>query len=481
RETPGGLSRALGKSGPATFVIIGPLRRALTEEEAERLLSWVDGGGRLVVIDREPATELLPIVNDLRVAAQPSEEQPAPDLRADNLNALASGVSSVKPAQPTLLTNSVEQIMPSRFASRLYVHILNEAERKAEAERQNKKSAKGGIVFPTDVDDMGDEPPPKPTPTADAQEQPSQLAPAAVPSPASSHPTPERGGIGPSNEQTDVGTAVEELEGEMSETENASGKTANGTKADEEIAEGNEVMMPLAPVLHFTDERGALVADFRYGLGRIVVLSEPFIVANNGIRRADNLQLAVNLLTNGASQTEAGLLAFDEYHQGRGETHNQLLAYFAGTPVLAACGQLALIALVVIWSRGQRFARPLPAPHVDRRSKLEFVVSMAELQQRARAYDLAIENVYGRTHRALARYGGTDNNVPRTVIAERIAARAGIDRDEIERLMRACEDAINGAPISAKESLRLIARLRELERTLGITMRAREIKQAKTL
>ncbi|MDQ3754489.1 MAG: DUF4350 domain-containing protein, partial [Acidobacteriota bacterium] len=206
RETPGNLSRVMGKSQPAAFVIVGPLRRDLTEEEAERLLSWVDGGGRLVVIDREPATELLPIVNDLRVAAQPAEEQPAFDLRADNLNALTSGVSSVKPAQPTLLTNSVEQIMPTRFASRLYVHALSEAER----------------------------------------------------------------------------------------------------KVDEEAAEENEVMRPLAPVLHFTDERGALVADFRYGRGRIVVLSEPFIVANNGIRRADNLQLAVNLLTNGASRNDAG-------------------------------------------------------------------------------------------------------------------------------------------------------------------------------
>jgi len=481
RETPGGLSRALGKSGPATFVIIGPLRRALTEEEAERLLSWVDGGGRLVVIDREPATELLPIVDDLRVAAQPAEEQPRFDLRADDVNALISGVSSVKPTQPTLLTNSVEHLMPTRFASRLYVHVLSEAERKAEAERQNKKLAKGGIVFPTEADDKGDAPS-KPTPTADAQEQPSQPTPIAVPPPTSSHPMPEPGGgIGPSNEQTDVETTLEQLEAEMSETENASGKTSGGADADEEAAEGNEVMRPLAPVLHFTDERGALVVDYHYGWGRIVVLSDPFVVANNGIRRADNLQLAVNLLTNGASRNDAGLIVFDEYHQGRGETHNQLIAYFAGTPILAACGQLALIALVVVWSRGQRFARPLPAPRVDRRSKLEFVASMAELQQRARAYDLAIENVYGRTRRVLARYGGTDNNVPRTVIAERIAARAGIDRDEIERLMRACEDAINGAPISAKESLRLIARLRELERTLGITMRAREIKQAKTL
>jgi hypothetical protein len=143
--------------------------------------------------------------------------------------------------------------------------------------------------------------------------------------------------------------------------------------------------------------------------------------------------------------------------------------------------QLFLIAAAVAWTRGRRFARPLPAPRVDRRSKLEFVASMAELQQRARAFDLAIENVYGRTRRALARYGGADASAKRETIAAAVAARSGRSREEIESLMRECEDAINGAPITPRESLALVARLRELERTLGIRMRSREIRQARSL
>jgi hypothetical protein len=141
------------------------------------------------------------------------------------------------------------------------------------------------------------------------------------------------------------------------------------------------------------------------------------------------------------------------------------------------CAQLFLIAAAIVWTRGRRFARPLPAPRVDRRSKLEFVASMAELQQRARAFDLAIENIYGRTRRALARYGGSDVSAPRASVAAAVAARSGRSRDEIESLMRACEDAINGAPVTPRQSLALVASLRELERTLGIRMRAREIKQ----
>ena len=231
-----------------------------------------------------------------------------------------------------------------------------------------------------------------------------------------------------------------------------------------------------APVFLLTDEHGALVADYVAGRGHVIVVTDPFIVANNGIERADNLQLATNIITAGG-----GLIAFDEYHQGRAANENEFVVYFAGTPVLALCGQALLVVLAIVWTRGRRFARPLPAPRADRRSKLEFVASMAELQQRARAYDLALENVYARTRRALARYGGIQQNVPRTQIAARVAARSGQNQAELEALMRECEDAINGEPLKPARALTLVRRLRELERALGIRMRAREIKQAERL
>jgi hypothetical protein len=228
-----------------------------------------------------------------------------------------------------------------------------------------------------------------------------------------------------------------------------------------------------APVVNFSRENGALLVEYPHGNGRIVLLSDPFIMANNGISRADNLQLAVNVVTG-----NGGLVAFDEFHQGRSATHNALIQYFEGTPVMAICGQLALVGLMVIWSRGNRFARPLPLPQVDRRSSLEFVASMAELQQRARAHDLALENIYGRVRRVLVRYAGLNHNSPRAEIAARIAARSGLNQQKLETLMRNCEDAINGAPTNAKESLRMVRRLRQVESALGLRTRERDTKQA---
>ena len=228
-----------------------------------------------------------------------------------------------------------------------------------------------------------------------------------------------------------------------------------------------------APVVHLRAGNSVVLLDYLHGKGRIVLLSDPFIVANSGIGLKDNLQLALNLLA-----TSAGLIAFDEFHQGRATTHNPFVSYFAGTPVLAICGQLALLILLVVWTRGRRFARPLPLPQVDRRSSLEFVASMAELQQRARAFDLAIENVYSRTRRVLARYAGVDYNSPRTEIAARVAERSTLSVHQVETLMRQSEDAINGQEISERQSIQLVRRLREMEGALGLRMRSREVKQS---
>ncbi len=232
-----------------------------------------------------------------------------------------------------------------------------------------------------------------------------------------------------------------------------------------------------APVVHLTTAQSPLLLDYPHGQGKIILLSDSYMVANNGIALKDNLQLAINLLGAYPNSSSAGVIAFDEFHQGRTTTGNAFATYFAGTPVLAIAGQIVLLALLILWTRGRRFGRPVPLTQVDRRSSLEFVASMAELQQRAHAYDLAIENVYSRTRRVLARYAGVDYNSPRSEIAARVAARSTLNAHQVETLMRQSEEAINGGGMSERQSIHLVKRLREIENALGLRMRSREIKQ----
>lgn len=414
----------LGKEpvAPSTFVVIGELRREFSREESQSLLRWVATGGRLVLIDRSPESALLPTSGSWRVASEITEV-PGFDIRPDNEEAMTAGVKPLAPTQPTMLTRDVEQLLPSRFASRLHIYPLEDRTKTIDAD------AASGNAEPTRGDGASDQHEATQNREASASED---VWPWATPTP----------------------TPVETDSSEISEESPA-------------------------PVEHVADGRegsGALLVDFKYSRGRIIVLSDPYIVSNRGLSRADNLLLALNVVGAGA-----GIIAFDEYHQGRAATENITLAYFRGTPVLAMLAQFAVIILAVLWTRSRRFARPLPAPHTDRRSNLEFVASMAELQQRARAYDLAIENLYSRTRRALARYGGTTHNAHYKEIAARVAARSGRDARPLEELMRRCEDAIAGEPLSAQKAVRLASALRETERALGIRMRTREIRQAREL
>ena len=180
-------------------------------------------------------------------------------------------------------------------------------------------------------------------------------------------------------------------------------------------------------MVHLATNQAPLLVDYRHGQGTIVLLSDSYMVANAGIALKDNLQLAINLLGGNPGSGPDGVIAFDEFHQGRMNTSNAFVSYFAGTPVLAIAGQIVLLVILILWTRGRRFARPVPLTQVDRRSSLEFVASMAELQQRAHAYDLAIENIYSRTRRVLARYAGVDYNSPRSEIAARVASRSNVN------------------------------------------------------
>ena len=387
---------------PSTLVVIGPMKVAYTNREARELMQWVESGGRLVVVDRNPDSRLL-AANEWMISADPLT-YPWSDLDPNNFEQMTSGVTPLKPAQPTTLARNVDSVMPSRFM--------------------------GAITFAPH--------------TPETQPTPDEVEPLADGDDSDYYDRPPTTGAGPPAGQTGAGSPT----GQMTERSTA-------------------------PVVHFREQRGALLVDYPHGKGRIVFLSDPYIVANNGIGRADNLLLAVN-----AVRASGGMIAFDEFHQGHPATHNALFQYFSGTPVLAICAQLALIGVAIVWSQGRRFARPLPLPHVDRRSKLEFVASMAELQQRARAHDLALENIYARVRRVLVRYAGVNNSTPRAEIARRVAMRSGLNREELETLMRNCEETINGAPTHAKEVLRMVQRLRGIELKLGLRTRSRDTKQA---
>jgi len=233
---------------------------------------------------------------------------------------------------------------------------------------------------------------------------------------------------------------------------------------ESDVPKSVETIATSAPVAHLANNEKTLLIDFAYGAGEIVFLSDPFIVSNGGISLVDNAQLAINLVS-----SDGGQVAFDEFHQGYGAGENRLLGYFAGTPLTAILLQFAAFVGFVLFTQSRRFARPLPETEPNRLSKLEYVSAMAELQQRTRAYDLAIENIYTDFRRRVSRLVGADNfTVSLKDLARMIAERAKLNASEVESLMFKCEDIIRGEPTGKREVLELISHLRDIEEKLGL-------------
>lgn len=357
---------------PAVFVVIGSLRRDFTPPDAEALLQWVSAGGRLIVIDRDSPEELLKTTANWKLVMSASPKL-AEIFGADpsDQQQMTHDIVAVKPVQPTLFTQRVNAVQPSKFAASL------------------------GFERTTDGPN-GDHPPP---------------------------PRPR----------------------------NSKALTV-------------EAPSDKAPIVHFASGDRNLLVEAPYGGGKIVFLTDPYMISNGGINLVDNAQMAINMVAAGD-----GMVAFDEYHQGYGTDSNRFLQFFAGTPIVAIFAQALILVGFVFYSQSRRFARAVPEPEPDRLSKLEYVAAMAELQQRTRAYDLAIENIYSDFRRRTARLLGLDGMTATSrELAVAIAERTGLDRAKTEETLFKCEDIIRGEPTNKREVVALTGALRDLEATLGI-------------
>lgn len=191
------------------------------------------------------------------------------------------------------------------------------------------------------------------------------------------------------------------------------------------------VTVESAPVTeHIGDATGALLVDFAHGRGRIIVLGEPHIVANNGLNQGDNLALALNIVR----QIPRSTIAFDEYHHGYGASPTNtrtgpvgvllnLYDYFKGTPVIWIIFQAMLIAASSIYSRGRRFTRPRPLTERRRTRSLEYVAAMGDLARRLNLTSLIVENVRSGFRRRCLRPNATALAGQQNDVEEEFAAR----------------------------------------------------------
>ena len=216
---------------------------------------------------------------------------------------------------------------------------------------------------------------------------------------------------------------------------------------------------------HVGDGQSAVLADFKSGEGRIVLLADPFVVANNGITQSDNVILALNL----AEAPYGEAIGFDEYHHGYGSSKSEgLMSYFAGTPIPWMMWQGVLIVALIVYTQGRRFARPIPLRRERRTTNLEFVSSMANITRLARASDLAMQNIHSEFRKRLCRYASVPSSADDSALASAVARRSNIGAGELKSILARCEQVARGETVSDAELFELVKRVRDVETSLGI-------------
>ncbi len=103
----------------------------------------------------------------------------------------------------------------------------------------------------------------------------------------------------------------------------------------------------------YGSSHGARVASVGVGQGRLLLVTDPWVLSNEGIRRDGNLRLAWRL-ANALPEP----VRFDERHHGF-EPSRGVLSYARARRLQPALGLAALMVLLVLWRLG---TQPLPTP-----------------------------------------------------------------------------------------------------------------------
>ncbi|HTP32719.1 MAG TPA: DUF4350 domain-containing protein [Candidatus Acidoferrales bacterium] len=158
----------------------------------------------------------------------------------------------------------------------------------------------------------------------------------------------------------------------------------------------------LRPLMAARD--GILVGEYRELGRRLVLLSDPDLIANHGLTRADNAVVAVSLI-----RDLGGSVIFDEFEHGFSPQPFHLLGILFQFPFVLVTVQMALAVALLVWAAAGRFgaARSLAPPlEAGKRSLIDTGARL--LVQTKRVPDLT-----GRYREEMVRDAGRRMRAPR--------------------------------------------------------------------
>lgn len=197
----------------------------------------------------------------------------------------------------------------------------------------------------------------------------------------------------------------------------------------------------------YGSDRVSVVAELAVDSGAVVFVGSPLFVSNAWIGDSVNVTAMMSLLTRDRQGRQRSFerIVFDECHQGYGEYRSFLRGL--DHPAVRTGVLFALVAVIAfVYSRGKRIGRPVPIRQPSRRSSLDYVESVANVYERARANRWVLKTWYEWVRRHYAVRFNTNRN---DRLAEQLSRRYGFNKEEIQRLMDTVEKKLADADIQA--------------------------------
>ncbi|HXN91187.1 MAG TPA: DUF4350 domain-containing protein [Candidatus Sulfotelmatobacter sp.] len=190
-------------------------------------------------------------------------------------------------------------------------------------------------------------------------------------------------------------------------TVSGAGQTANPTVDGVTQLSGADGVDPLDPTseqVPFMRTSSGFVTGYtqRIGSGIAVVLSDPLVLCNGYLEKADNGRLLADLL--GLADPSAHVY-FDEYHHGL-TTSDLAPQSWVLTPWGAALLWLLVAVFVGLLLRGRRFGPLIERPAEMARSDVEWSVAVGQLLRRSGARAVTLGLLANATERVVASRNG---------------------------------------------------------------------------
>jgi hypothetical protein len=198
------------------------------------------------------------------------------------------------------------------------------------------------------------------------------------------------------------------------------------------------------------------VVSWRIGNGEVLWWASASPLTNAGLPQTANLTLFLNSIQ-GPSPTRTPIY-WDEYFHGE---RTGLATYFGKTPLPWGAWQLALAAVLVIFSFSRRSGPIVMPAAVSRLSPLEFVDTMGALYRHASAFSIPVEVSYRNLRLELTQRLGLPAAISDADLATAAAERLRVDRAEMAAALTASA-AAQRSKVSSRQALALVERLESL-------------------